>query len=356
MRQSLSGRYGVTLADSNGDLLLSLANVITFQYVKSLNSPGAFFIRLAPEDYRSLDYWRKDRLLVFRRAAPGGTNRIDFKGFVRRIEGYQQNSRSIVTVVGEGPLGLLKRRFIRNSVTVTGPADDVMKHLVRNEIGAATTDDARQLEALVVVEDKGQAPTITVDVESENLLTACQNIAKMSAENGTPLFFGMSWSSDGTLLFDTATEFFGIDRTQTGSTLYASAGQLNDTTFSQDYTNEYNAVLVVGGNGVEGEYVATARATETQWSRVEEVFNYAGIDSEADAVEMAQAEARRGKQVISADARLVPTRGALYGKDYELGDRLWISFEGFRRAVVITSISATVTPDGKEALEVDLYE
>ena len=74
----------------------------------------------------------------------------------------------------------------------SGKADDLIKAFARENLGTLATDPARNLSSYLTIDaNTGQGATTYKVATKRRLLGVCQDLARASAQLGTPLFFDM---------------------------------------------------------------------------------------------------------------------------------------------------------------------
>lgn len=128
-----------------------------------------------------------------------------------------------VTISGPDLGDLLRRRIIaykteEPEAKKNAEADDMIKAYVYENLGAGAPA-ARQLPAalgFVIAADTTSAPVVEYSASFGKLLDVCKRVSERSAEEGTPLFFGVRPVITGGRVvprFETAITRWGHDRT-----------------------------------------------------------------------------------------------------------------------------------------------
>jgi hypothetical protein len=188
------------LCNQYGQRLVFLDNLIKFEMVKVVNSVGSCSMTLPSNFHESIkDVIGLDYMLEFWRSPTGGSMYLESVFFVRDIV-YEEDVRGNDVVILSGPDGndLLDRRIIgyvagSSQADKTNQADDMMKEIVRENLGSSATVPARNLTDLnfTVAGDTSSAPSITKGFAWQNVLKVLQDIAFISAENGIYLYFNV---------------------------------------------------------------------------------------------------------------------------------------------------------------------
>jgi hypothetical protein len=363
----MASRHEIWLDDERGNRLLLLDEAVDFSYTRSANNAGSFTLTLAGDFDRTMI--QLDGLVEFWRAAEGGALRLMFLGMARRFTwSDDQDGQATLEVSGPGINQLLSRRIVAYAAgsaqaEKTDQADDMMKAIVAENLGSSATDTDRDWSGigLSVAADLAAGPSITKAFSRRNVLAVLKEIAEISSQNGTELYFDLEpgFGSDGklTVMFTTHTGQPGIDRTaEAGAPVYFGHawGNLAEPRLVEDYSSELT-VVYAGGQGVEeGRTVAevedTARSGASAWGRIEG-WKDSRNETTADAVEDdAQALLNESKPTLSFSGKLLDSPQARYGIDWNWGDRVTCEYRGYQFDGLVRVVSVAVGSDGQEEI------
>jgi hypothetical protein len=282
----------------------------------------------------------------------------------------EQAGRLTYSVLGFDPNDLLDRRIVAYRATTayadkTDQADDMAKAYVRENLGSLSANSLRSIAAhLSVSADVSAAPSVgPITASFDNLLLTLQDIAEASEDAGTPLYFDIVPNGRKLFRFDTFINQRGSNRaTVNPVTLRAEAGSLIDPFFSQDHREEWSVVYVLGqgtgANRVVKEEKNQARIDKSIFNRIE------GALDARDQVDPSVLSAR-GKAVLRArrpvntfDAKVKNAPGAVYGRDWNFGDRLKAGFDGGLYTVEARTVTVQIADSGLEDVyaRLDVYE
>lgn len=127
------------------------------------------------------------------------------------------NNALLTTLVLHDALSLLDQRIVgyalgTSQTSKEGPADDVIKEIIRENCLVS----GREVDNLSIDSDFGLAPVVKVDdIAWRSVLGVCQEIAQMSYEKGTPLFFDIVADVNLNLRFKTFIDQRGNNRATT---------------------------------------------------------------------------------------------------------------------------------------------
>jgi hypothetical protein len=292
-----------------------------------------------PISYLQIDGW----LEVWRRAA-GGLNYLDTETvwFIRDVSRrLNERGERFITVIAYSAADLLKRRIVAyaagsSQAEKTGAADNLMKAIVRENLGSLATDTSRSISAYLSVQaDSGAGPSLSKAFSRRNVLTVLQELAQASLEAGTALFFDIVAPEVGSLEFRTYTGQRGIDHSSTGArrvTLSPAYGTLTEVVRRYDHASEQNYIYAGG----QGEESSRAVATASDASRISlSPFNrcegWVDARNTADSGLLsaeAQAALRAGRPRQEFSGKILNTGSVQYGREWAFGDRISAEFDG----------------------------
>jgi hypothetical protein len=213
----------------------------------------------------------------------------------------------------------------------TDYADDMMKEIVTENMGSSATAARQFPSAFSVAADVANAPSITYEFPQQNVLDTLQNIAEISAVEGTDLYFDVRWQSPTSLQFRTYTDQPGVDTTD--RILFSDVrGNIAFPKLSEKYSGEYNVVNAYGMGEppyqMKSQQEDTTRSGRSLWARREYSF-YVGNISFLALLYEAKAELGFGKPNLAFSCKLLDTHpSALYGIHWNYGDRVRVEFNG----------------------------
>jgi hypothetical protein len=285
----MSAKHQVWLANDAGTRIKLLKDLIELEYVRTVNEVGRcavvlqgdFDTSLFDVDYR-LGIWRKPE---------SGVYSLD-TGIMALVRYWQfatdQDGLTTIKLIGVDLNDLLRRRIVayyagQSQTSVTNQADDMMKDIVRQNLGSGATDynsdTARDISSLnfSVQPDLTLGPSITKKFAWQNMLRILQDIAETSRSAGTELYFDVVPTSETTFEFQTFVTQRGTDRTWPSGTnpliFGLEFGNLSQPTLEVDRLSEVNYVYG-GGQGEEDlrdirTVSDSTRLNASQWNRCE---------------------------------------------------------------------------------------
>lgn len=365
----MSGGYRVTLFDPFGGNPLVLDEVASLTWARTVNSVGALALTL-PLRYPLARFARDGRLLVERQAVAGGAWRVvgETIWFVRRaVRATGATGERTLQVTAFDALHLLGRRIVAYAAgsaqaSKGGAADDLIKAVVRENLGGLATDAGRDLSGyLTVAPDVGAGASVEKAFSRRNVLTVCQELAAASAEGGRYVAFDVVADGPDALTFRTYAGQRGADHRWPGGSppvlLSPEAGTLEMVTTVFDATDEVTFVYVGGQGEGEARAVATAtdgaRAAASPFNRIEAFRDARNTEDEGALQDEAAARLREGRPRRLFEAAVVETAGLRFGVDFGFGDFVTAQHERERLDCRIETVRVAVV-GGEERVEVRL--
>lgn len=319
----------------------------SLEYTNVVGDVGSFSITL-PYPAFDVTKARKDARLVVWRKPAGGRRYLDFAGLVCSDplpEFYQAGDDIYNVVRGVAYNHILDRRVIAYKVDEagyqhSGPADDVMKDFVYENLGAGAIA-ARRITAhgFTIQADASRGTNISKQASFNRLLTTLQEISADShSTEATCAYFGIVPLGNGwEMEFRTNIGQWGQDhRHPSGpSGVYGqhgpviiSLGRQNVDQASLIHSSIDEKTYIYGLGQNEGvarvvqEAYDTARIGKSPFNRIEDTVNANNSALAADVLAAAQARLREARPRKSFQATVVDTPGTIYGKHWGFGDYL----------------------------------
>lgn len=357
--------YSLRLSSSMGDPIdFNLARrALSLSYGRTVNDVGSLSLTL-PGNYPFPIAALPDGKLEVWRRLPNGREYLDTDTIwmVQAIE-YREDERGDRTLVVEAdtPLCLLREpgRFVdafaeSSGASKTGAADDVIKAIVREQLGASASA-ARQIPGFSVAADTSQAPSVSKSFAWRAVLDVLQDIAAYSAENGVYLAFDIVSPAPDTLQFQTFTTARGTDnRFPSGLApviLSPERRNLVQPSLRYDFRDE-TTYAKAGGSGegsarLTGEAIDTARAGASPYRRRERFVNASNTDGATALGDEAAGAVRAGRPRVIISGKIAETAGFQYGVHWRWGDYVTIQAFGRQVDARIDAITVEVSPGGE---------
>ncbi len=247
----------------------------------------------------------------------------------------------------------------------TGPADDLIKAICRENLGSLVTDPARDLTALLSIDpDQSRAPIVTRSFPWLSLKNAIALVAR-SPLGTTPvptIFWDVLWSDElQKFRFLTVLNQWGVDHGMTSSApmiFSRTNGNIISPQLTNDYTNDTN-VIYAGGQGLDASRLVTTaldgpRALAAPFARHE---FFADQRSIVNAVVLSHAAAEllfASRPLTAFTGTILNSPSAEFQRDWDLGDRVVAMFQELTFDCWINSVSIAIA-NGTETIAADLH-
>lgn len=363
----LVARYQIRLKDPDGVQVALFDDWRSLQFQKKLNTPGFYTFIINGLDPR-VSLFEPDGQVEIWRSIPGELGW--YKEFEAHHEDYYlqlfSNGNWQFTSVGTGYIGLLARRGIEYTSDVaqaakSGVAETVMKEYVNENAGAAATSPPREADGvtagLTIEVDAGLGSTWSGQRSTKNLLETLQEIA-----NSCDLDFDVVGTGAATYEFQTFDTQRGEDRTVTGldpttglnaagnvPVIFApELGNVAEMSYSIRRKEESNAVFVWGAG------TAAARAIEVREDAAaigvspigrRESSRSGASQGSTTADLQALGDEWLARDAVKEEFTFKPKLNAqtLYGKHFNVGDRVTARLGTIIRSKRIVGVSITVS-------------
>lgn len=335
-----------------GDLDMDLSFDYSWQTL-GFGSPKALDRRV--EIWRGANNTRASRLAVY---------------FLRRIERKVSRAGLINTVGGPGPGDLYHRRIVAYAVGSSQAskddyADDMMKGIIRENLGASATDSDRDITGLdfSIQADISAAPNVKHNINRDKIQDTLEEIAQKSRIEGTRLYYGIVpvTGSGGVTAcqFRTWINQPGQDLTGSQNLVFSwERSNLSNPKYSIDYGDTINYVYA-GGQGEQAarNVRAVSDATRIAYSRYNRREGWAdardvvsgSANENAEIDDRGNAALRDGEPVREFSTDIVDAPNSRFSVDWKWGDRVKVDFvEQFE--VVIDKVRVKVGSDGEEEI------
>lgn len=243
----------------------------------------------------------------------------------------------------------------------TALADNMIKEVVRENLGTSATDALRRLSTTVftVQADSGRGPSLQrAFAWRTSVLTVCQEIADAARIAGTYIAFDVVRDSQTTWQLQTFAGQRGADRRLSSglvpTILGPAYGNLTRVELVEDWSEHANAIYSLGqgtdSNRTYGTATDTTRATSSPFARRERMVEARNTDDANQLSAAAQAALYESRPRISVRGRIVSTPTNQYDVNWSWGDYVTVQAFGISFDARIEAVSATVR-DGVEDIE-----
>jgi len=356
----------------DGQALAELPDVVEWDFARAANDLGYFTIRVNGDLDRRLLH--VDNLLEFYRTPPGSGPILLGVGFLRAWEWIMQEDGAIsLKLSGPDQVDLLNRRVVAYTTesyyTKSGYADDMMKAVVRENMGVDVVDVWYPLRTraylpdhFTLAPDEGRGKDVDLTFQFRNVLAALQEISDASAwpsqdDNweAKNVWFDCDPIGPGQFMFRTWVPLRGVDRTM-GSAISPlifsmEAGNLALPLLRFDYSEEQNIVYGLGPGMGEDRMVDpendVPRGNLSIWN-VREGVVPATEEEEIQGVAWRaylRMQEMRPRVVFSGD--LIDTPQTRFGIEWGYGDLVTVQHMGLQFDGRVDSFNVHVGPDGE---------
>lgn len=364
----MSAYYSIWLTNVAGERVKLLDHVFNISYTLTVNQIG-----IAQVDVPELpsDLFQEDSRLEIWRQVPGGKKYLegDTCWIIRDWEDVltQQGDEFVrlsaysANFILDAPIVAYKSAT--SQAEKSDQADDMMKAIVRENLGSSASDSDRDLSTYITVDaDSGDGPSTSKSFAHRNVLATLREIAQDADGQGTPLFFGLAY--DPTSLgftFSTRTQHWGDDHGKDGAggrvVLSARNGTLSDVRRAY-VSSEERTVIYVGGQGQGDDRQVekvedSERSGLTPFNRREYFVDARNSSGTAtlQAEGRAALKALRPREIFSAKIR--DTQAIRYGREYRFGDRVIAEHRGRVVEARLDSVRVRVAR-GREDINAEL--
>lgn len=362
-----SASYEVWLDTPGGQRVKLLDQFSRLDYTRKLNTIGRFLIEV-PADTVPDSLVRRDAIIEIWRTLPGQPSALLGGGFLKGWEYADNEGMDILTLMGVDGLWLLQSRRVAYAsgtayATKSDYADDMIKAVLRENLGASATDTDRDLSGygFSVASDVSLGATVDRDLAWKTVLSAAKDIADASRAKGTPLYYNVMPVV--------------LSPTQIGWQFYTNVNQLHadrassdnlPTVFGREWGNLEGARLVVNHeNEITYTYVAgqgdagdrataevsdAARLSQSIWGRIEDYIQNNNTFESASLTDTGYAALNAGRPTRTLTGNLKDTPQTRYGVHWNFGDRVVVMHRGLTYSALVDSVALAVGADGSEQI------
>ena len=377
----MSGVYPIRVKSDAGDLLAILDDYRTFSFSKIVNEGGSCTIEMHGKGAKVSLFTLDGQIEIWRRDIAYNIDwYLEWEGFIRKfLYEFDDSGDLKFTVNAFTYNSLLKRRIIAytagSAQTVkSAPADDVMKSIVRENLGSdATVLNGRLLggvmPGLSVAADTSEADLFSGQNSYKEVFAILLEISKANSVDfdivgvGDGLFeFRTYYPTRGTnLTTDGLSVTTGLNSSGNAPVIFNPLlGNMGSPSYEEDRSEEKTVVIVAGQGTEENRNIVIAYSpayTDSLYNQIEknsDSRNSEGNDDLDSDAAFALSESQQ-KQVFNFDPIQTPT--AAYGNQYNWGDYVTAQFgnlAGVNKRVMKVDVS--VDDSGKEKISLELND
>jgi hypothetical protein len=362
----------IVVRTGDGILLGKLEGLQAWTFARQSNAVGWFMVECADVDARWLGV---DRILEFYRSPPGVAPVLIGVGLLRSWEWRRTDSGAIaLRLQGPDQMDLIARRVVaytdpEANWNKSGPADDLMKAVVRENMGTLSTDPwynrgrAYDPDLFSVAPDEGKGRTVKKEFQFRNTLSVIKELADAttwpSADNnwvGVAVYYDVEYIGPARFLFKTYSPLRGIDRTlgtQVAPLIFSEeAGNLVEPALKFDYSEERNIIYGLGPGTGESRMVDPendqVRERLSPWNLHEDVVSATEETTLQGIAWHSYQKMQDLRPQVVFNGMLRDTANCRFGVDWNYGDLVTVRFLGMEFDGRIDSFSVGVNANGLE--------
>lgn len=364
------------------NLLAILTNFASLDYVLNENAPGAMTLVIPPEVPRS--YFTADTQLEIWRTAGNGAPYLEgeCQWFVERVTN-QYTAEELITIQAVDGMSLLGRREVLfyagypGQSDMSGPADDLMKEVMRQNFPSTTPVIGRITEGYFNTEiylgslfsiqgNSSNLPSIKKAFSWQNVLTVLQSMADVSFAAGTYGGFRMVQVNPdtGEIQFRTFAGASGPDRRAvlngegqlTGVILTPENGSVVDASIVEDWSNTATNVIAGGQGEYEARQIGKAiMRAPSAWGYREKFVEQTNTGNVAILNDYAAGKLQEFQPKRQIIGTINETSNIRYGVDFGLG--FWVTADvgGFVLDCRVKQVHITVTQEAGEVITSSIF-
>jgi len=357
--------YTLQIRNPAGTLVAELANVLDLDAGRSINTPAALRVRMAPDAIAASILVPDARLRLLRTGTDAVARVALGSDFLLRSwrQGYAANE-AFLELAGLGMAQILARRIVAYAAgsaeaeKSAAAASNIMRALVRENAGSGAATDRDLSTWLQVEADDGIGASVAKSVAWRPLDGALADVAEASALAGTLLYWHVAWNAGaGKYEFQVKQGQPGADKTASVQ-LDSAAGDVQDAVLVRDYAEQITHVYI-GGQGIGAartvvEVDAPERLGSSPFGRVEGWADRRQYTSSTGMADEGRAELwdRRARVLFTGTVN----PGAWeYLRYWDFGDKVKVLHAGQALTCMINSVRIRLA-GGAETVTADLRE
>jgi hypothetical protein len=359
MSNTPAARYEVWICDPAGARIANVARYLRgLTIVRTANDYGSIKLDLTGDIDETL--LRLDGIVEVWRTPPGGSPKL-YTGFMRDFDDAEdEDGQGFISVIAPDANYLLDGRIVAYAAgsaysRKTDYADDMMKAVVRENLGASVGIAARRFSNLTVQADASLGPSIAKGFAWRNVLLVLQDLQEASRAASDEVHFDIApvaSASGMAYQFRTYAGQLGQDLTDL-AVFGAEWGNLRAPRLSRAHAAEKNYIYAGGGGQGRDRTIVqvtdTVRAGASPWARRERF-----ADGRA---ETTAGLTSRGRQALDEnrprgrfEAELLDTPQAPFGLAWDFGDKVSAIFRGQVYTGMVRAVKINLYSDGAEQI------
>jgi len=336
-------------------------------YAKGVGKPGWLTLRVPKDFIAWRDFYQLDAQVEVLRRVEGFNwyTEMGTRWLMRRFDKISDHGAVSFECAGQSAYGLVGRRIVAYNAgsaqaDQTDQADDMMKTIIKQNLGSSATGTGRDLSAyLAVAADTAAGPSVQKSFSRRQCDVVIDELIMGSDQAGTVVYPDVIWNG-AKFEFKTYPNQRGTDRTSgTSQVVFAEQfDNLSNVRLRYDHTNEVTDVYAGGQGDGSARDVQEAqdlgRMDNSPFNRIERFVNASHCTTSAQVLDEAEAALQAGLPVISLTGIIKQTPACIYGKDWGLGDKVIARADDIDFNAWIDPVDVTVSPEG-ETIRADIY-
>ncbi len=371
-----SSQYFIKIKTPYNVPVLHVNEFYNLELFRSEFGVGSLYVDFPLQELMRQNISTEWRLEVYRRTVGGELIRVGDTQWIVKLVRYKvdEQNETRLHILAYDAMYLLDRRIVAYvdgtpQTSKTMPADDMLKEIVRENLGALASDYHRDLSEWLIVEpNTSTAPVVTKsEFGLQKVLPVLNDICELSNAAGMYLSYDIVYDeSIGKLVFRTYPHQRGADRGNNSfSPVYLAhhtdpvnvmGSGLNYASIEIDATDErsyvysgrqakdVNAIFAEIGNDIVNQSGPFARSED--FITTGESVEYNDVMTEAHA--WLQHKFRN----LLLNAHIQEANDMQFGIDYGFGDILALRYLGTTHNIHLDEFKIVVDGDGKEEISV----
>ena len=365
--------YDIQLLSSMGLPACRIADWQQLSFTRNINNIGSATISV-PYTKARWNALKRDTILVATRTDMHGARRLvggtHWLCTKRGPLSLSSTGQLLISASFSDLLCLLQRRLVAAEsgsaqATKSDAAESIVKALVNEQLLSDRTVNGVSIPGwqsfLSLETDAGRGPTEYVNAPWQDVLSASQQVARMSAWDGTYLAF--DFEVQGTLAYQFCCypNQRGVDRSQSAArplVISTDAGKLGTFSYDEDYTACASALFCTGqskGGAQLAKYVTNAALEYAgPFSHTEKCGSGQQSGNANLILSQAKTLLRSYRPLVEVSGTVLETENCLLGRDFDFGDRLTMSCAGIVLPAYLEMLQLQVDNSGSETITVTM--
>lgn len=372
-----SAKYFIKIKTPYNVPVININEFYRMELFRSEYGIGSLYLDLPLKEFINQNIQTDWRIEVYRRTAGGELFRVGNTQWVVKLVRYkvdEQNETSI-HILAYDAMYVLKQRVVAYvngtpyTTKVELPADDMIKAIVRENLGSLAADYHRDLSQWLIVEnDTSEAPLVTkTDFSFQQVMPILNDICSLSMSAGTYLSYDIVYDDIiGKLVFRTYTHQRGVNRgSQSKSPVYFAhhtdpvnvmGGGLNYASIEIDATDEktyiYSGRQAEDTNAVFAQIGNDIILNESPFARSEDFITTGESVEYNDAMLEAHAWLQHKFRNLVLNAHIQETNDLQFERDYGFGDVVALRYMGTTLDIHLDEFKIVLEGNGAEDISV----